>query len=71
MLGEAKLDELSHTLVGERVNVLFESQKDGVWEGYCPQFVKVKVQSKEDLSNQIRAVQVMSWKGKSLEGFIL
>ncbi len=71
MLGEAKLDELSISMVGSRVSVLFESQKDNVWEGYCPQFVKVKVHSKEDLTNQIKQVQLMSWKGKSLEGFLI
>lgn len=71
MLGDAKLDELARSLVGKQVEVLFESQKDGVWEGYCPQFLKVRVHSSQDLTNQIKSVQLMSWKGKTLDGFLL
>jgi threonylcarbamoyladenosine tRNA methylthiotransferase MtaB len=71
MLGDAKLDQFAHDMIGSKVNVLFETQKDGVWEGYCPQFVKVQVKSSADLSNHIHEVMLMNWKGKSLEGLLL
>jgi len=70
MLGEAKLDNFARELSGERMNVLFESQKDGWWEGHAPHFIKVRVRSTANLSNQILPVTVMSWNGLHLEGIL-
>ncbi len=71
LLGEAKLDHFARELVGRPVPVLFESQKDGVWEGHAPHFVRVRVRSSADLANQIRPVMLMNWGGKALEGVLL
>jgi len=70
-LGDAKLDAFAHELVGRTTNVLFESEKDGVWEGYTPHFVRVRLRSKENLRNQIRPVMLMNWNGTSLESIAL
>jgi threonylcarbamoyladenosine tRNA methylthiotransferase MtaB len=70
MLGEAKLDNFARELSGDRLNVLFESQKDGWWEGHAPHFIKVRVRSTANLSNQILPVTVMSWNGLHLEGIL-
>jgi len=66
-LGDAKLDAFARELAGTQTSVLFESQKDGYWEGYAPHFVKVRMRSLEDLTNQIRPVMLMSWNGTSLD----
>ncbi|MBY0518544.1 MAG: tRNA (N(6)-L-threonylcarbamoyladenosine(37)-C(2))-methylthiotransferase MtaB [Bacteriovoracaceae bacterium] len=71
MLGEAKLDAFAHELAGSKTEVLFESQKEGWWEGYTPQFIKVRARSNENLSNQIKHVSLMSWNGSVLDGIIL
>ena len=66
-LGDAKLDAFARELAGLQTRVLFESQKDGFWEGYTPHFVKVRMRSTENLTNQIRPVMVMAWNGTTLE----
>lgn len=70
MLGEAKLDAFARELVGAKVSVLFETQKDGYWEGYAPHFIRVRARSERDLSNQIRDVFIMNWNGSALEGVL-
>lgn len=66
MLGQAKLDELAASMVGERTQVLFESQADGQWEGYSSNFLKVRVASAENLKNQIRQVALKQYVGGKL-----
>ena len=43
--------------VGQRVDVLFEEEKDGWWRGYGPQYMEVRVQG-EDLHNRILPVTI-------------
>lgn len=70
-LGDAKLDTFAQELAGTRSSVLFETQKEGHWEGYTPQFVKVRMRSGENLANQIRPVVIMAWNGTTLEALPL
>ncbi len=67
MLGQAKLDAYSRELVGRKLPVLFESQKDGAWEGLTPQYVRVRMEAGEGLENQIRMVMPTRWNGSALE----
>jgi len=67
MLGQAKLDAFARDTIGQRASVLFESQKDGLWEGYTPHFLRVRMSSDEDLSNQIRPVFLKGWNGTALQ----
>ena len=43
--------------VGQRVDVLFEEEKDGWWRGYGPQYMEGRVQG-EDLHNRILPVTI-------------
>ncbi len=38
--------------------VLFEELQDGLWRGFSDRYVEVRVQSKENLHNQLRNVQI-------------
>lgn len=67
MLGQAKLDTFARDVVGQKTAVLFESRKDGAWEGYTPHFLRVRLHSEEDLGNQIRPVFLKAWNGTALE----
>jgi threonylcarbamoyladenosine tRNA methylthiotransferase MtaB len=67
MLGQAKLDAFARDTVGQRASVLFESQKDGHWEGYTPHFLRVRMRSDEVLANTIRPVFLKAWNGTTLE----
>lgn len=59
MLGEAKLNAFAHDNVGTKSEVLFEQSKEtGYWTGFTSNYLKVKMKSDEDLSNQIRKVRL-------------
>ncbi len=44
--------------VGKSVSVLFEQQKNGIWEGLTPHYIRVRVKYPENLKNQIRMVRI-------------
>lgn len=66
MLGEAKLDEFSASMVGKQSQVLFEASTDGFWEGYTSNYLRVRMKSQENLKNQIRRVELTSFTGGKL-----
>jgi threonylcarbamoyladenosine tRNA methylthiotransferase MtaB len=45
-------------IVGNRVKVLFEEGKDGVYYGYTPEYIRVRTESQEDLEGLIRSVLI-------------
>ena len=44
--------------VGKSVSVLFEQQKNGIWEGLTAHYIRVRVKHPENLKNQIRMVRI-------------
>lgn len=58
------------SLLGSTQKVLIEEMKDGYWVGYTDNYVKVKIQSNQDLSNQILSVRLTSFSGSSLFGLL-
>ncbi len=68
MLGNAKMDELSQSMVGKKVNVLFENEVDGYWEGYSSNYLRIKVKSNEMFKNEIREVNLTSYSGGQIIG---
>ena len=44
--------------IGKSVSVLFEQQKNGIWEGLTPHYIRVRVKHPENLKNQIRMVRI-------------
>ena len=55
----------------DRVTVLFEEERDGLWWGHTRQYCRVGVRSEENLHNQLRKVQVTAVKENSLLGELL
>ncbi|MFP5387606.1 MAG: MiaB/RimO family radical SAM methylthiotransferase, partial [Bacteriovoracia bacterium] len=70
MLGDAKLDEFSESMVGKRTSVLFENEVDGYWEGYSSNYLRVRVKSSGNLKNQIKEVVCTSFIGGKLNAEI-
>jgi threonylcarbamoyladenosine tRNA methylthiotransferase MtaB len=68
LLGEAKLDEFSHSMVGQNTEVLFETQHDNIWEGYSSNYLKIRVKSSMDLKNKILPVHITNFTGGKLYG---
>jgi threonylcarbamoyladenosine tRNA methylthiotransferase MtaB len=71
MLGDAKLDELGRSMVGQKVNVLFEVENDGHWEGYSSNFLRVRVKSTLALKNEIKTVALTDFSRGQLIGEII
>ncbi|RQV98290.1 MAG: tRNA (N(6)-L-threonylcarbamoyladenosine(37)-C(2))-methylthiotransferase MtaB [Calditrichaeota bacterium] len=60
-----------HERVGTDQIVLFEQLKKGWWSGLTDTYIRVKVQSDEDLGNRIRSVRIRNVEGKSVIGELL
>ena len=67
-LGEIKLNEFAAKMIGRDSEVLFEREKDGYFEGYTSNFVKVKIKSEENLKNQIKKLKLSEMVGDKLVG---
>ena len=50
--------EYNEQYIGKTVEVLFEEEKDGLWSGYTRNYVRVFMESRENLENTIRDVEV-------------
>lgn len=71
MLGDAKLDEFSSSMVGKNTSVLFETEVDGYWEGYSSNYLRVRMKSQANLKNEIRTVRITSFLAGKLTAELL
>jgi threonylcarbamoyladenosine tRNA methylthiotransferase MtaB len=72
MLGDAKLNMFAEDQVGSTSKVLFERRgKDGLWQGYTTNFVRVHVDSEQELKNEIREVHLSRFEDGKLFGELL
>lgn len=67
-LGEQKLSDFSHQMIGGESDVLFEREKDGYFEGYTSNYIKVKHKSSESLQNVIKRMKFSALEGEKLIG---
>ena len=68
---EAARMEHSYLEQWDRVTVLFEEERDGLWRGHPTRYCEVRVPSGENLHNQLRQVSVTGVGDGFLEGEIL
>jgi threonylcarbamoyladenosine tRNA methylthiotransferase MtaB len=54
--------------IGKTLEVLFEEEKDGLWEGYTDTYVRVAMESGEDLQGEIRSVRLDAVEGELIAG---
>lgn len=69
LAGEMEQDYL-RGLVGSTLPVLFEEEKDGLWQGHAPNYVPVRAQGNA-LHNQLRSVTIDRIAGSALVGRIV
>ncbi len=67
--GEMEQDYL-RGLVGAALPVLFEEEKDGLWQGHAPNYVPVRAQG-DALHNQLSSVRIEGIDGSALVGRIV
>ena len=53
-----KLNALHEEYLGTTVDVLFESDQDGLWSGYTGNYIRVSVVSDDTLTNQVLPVEL-------------
>lgn len=70
-LGESKQTEFAAKLVDTEAVVLFEREKEGRYEGYTANYIKVSVESDVPLDNQIHRVKVTEQIGSKLVAKLL
>jgi threonylcarbamoyladenosine tRNA methylthiotransferase MtaB len=70
-LGEQKLSDFAHQMIGAESDVLFEREKDGYFEGYTSNYIKVKHKSLESLQNTIKRLKFSGLEGEKLVGKVL
>jgi len=69
-LGNAKLLDFSHQQIGTHSKVLFEKRDGELFEGYTSNFVRIWAKSKQDLTNQIKNVEILGFEKGKLFGKI-
>lgn len=70
-LAEKKSEEFLDSLIGQSLDVLFETKTDDIIEGYSTNYVKVGVSSTEDLEGQIKTVIIEGRREDLLLGKVL
>ncbi len=50
--------EYNEKYIGKSVDVLFEEEKDGLWSGYTKNYVRVFVESDENLENRLKKIEI-------------
>ncbi|NLW21964.1 MAG: tRNA (N(6)-L-threonylcarbamoyladenosine(37)-C(2))-methylthiotransferase MtaB [Tissierellia bacterium] len=69
-LGESLMRDFNRRHIGRKVDVLFEEEKDGFMEGYTTNYIRVKVNAKEDLKGKILPVKINGLEDDFLIGKI-
>ena len=54
--------------IGETLQVLFETNRDGIWEGYGENYVPVRVKTTENLQGKILSVSIIDIEEDSCLG---
>lgn len=67
-LGEKKMRSFTLKMLGRESEVLFEREKEGYFEGYTSNYLKVRLKSDQDLSNKILKLKLTNLEGDKLVG---
>ena len=57
-VGQRKKYAFYRSFVGCTVDVLFEEEHDGWWEGFTDNYMRIRLRSNEDLKNKILSVKI-------------
>ena len=70
-LSDKNEKEYLQDYIGKKVEVLFEEEKNGYFYGHTDNFIIVKVESTEDISNEIKMVEIQKIEDLNLIGKML
>ena len=63
-------NDYNQDLVGKSIDILFEEREGKYFKGHSTNYVLVKVETKEDLENQILPVEILEVKNLETIGKI-
>lgn len=66
-----KLAKFQRAHLGEITEVLFESEENGTWSGYTPNYIRVAVVSSDTLKNEVRMVLLEQACGDFIMGSLV
>jgi len=69
-LGDKLMDKFNSQFIGRTIEVLFEEEKDGYYEGYTTNYVRVKSLSKDNIQGNILPVKIINKENDFLIGKI-
>ena len=64
-------EEFLNSLLGKTVSVLFETEENKTFFGYTPNYARVAVKSKENLTGSIKNVKISSVEGDFCYGELI
>lgn len=70
-VGNRQKNSFAQSFVNREVDVLFETNKEGFWEGWSGNYIRVRVQSESDLNNKICRVRIKSAQNGTALGEIV
>jgi threonylcarbamoyladenosine tRNA methylthiotransferase MtaB len=68
---ERKRMTFHHRFIGKTLPVLFEEEKNGLYNGYTGNYIRVTAYSDKDISNRILRVKITEADGKEVKGSIV
>lgn len=69
-LGNELMDAFNERFIDKTVDVLFEEEKDGFFEGYTTNYIRVKVESNKNIQGEILPVKIIGKENDILIGKI-
>ncbi len=70
-MGERKKLAFYDSFLNREVNVLFEEKHNGSWEGFSDNYMRVKVNSKSDLKNELKHLRLLAIQDQKILGEII
>lgn len=70
-MGKRKKMAFYNQFLGQTMAVLFEEKHNGKWEGFTANYMRVRVPSAMDLTNQLRRVHLQSLDGQKIIGVLI
>ncbi len=70
-VGKRKKAAFYQSFIGRKIDVLFEEQSNGHWEGFSDNYMRIKVKSDRDLKNELLPVQLTETDGEQISGVLI
>jgi threonylcarbamoyladenosine tRNA methylthiotransferase MtaB len=67
-LGQRKKQAFYDSFIGHEVDVLFEENHEGLWEGFSDNYMRIAVKSESNLKNELKHVRLLEMLDQKILG---